>query len=81
MKAQVIVKLKQGVLDPQGVAIGKSLSTLGFQGVNSVRQGKIFEIDLNASDEKSAKDELQKMSEKLLANPVIEDFEIKVSAS
>lgn len=78
MKAQVIVKLKQAVLDPQGVAIQKSLKSLGYDGVTQVRQGKIFDVELNVSDQAKAKKILQEVSDKLLANTVIEDFEVKL---
>ena len=78
MKTQVIVKLKPSVLDPQGVAIGKSLSSLGYSGVKSVRQGKIFEVDLECSSADEAKKILTEFSNKVLANTVIEDFEVKV---
>lgn len=78
MKAQVIVKLKSAVLDPQGLAIQKSLHSLGYDGVLSCRVGKVFNVELNATDEKSAREMLKEVSEKLLANTVIEDFEIKI---
>jgi phosphoribosylformylglycinamidine synthase subunit PurS len=78
MKAQVIVKLKNGVLDPQGTAIQKSLHSLGYDGVASVRQGKTFDVELNTEDAGKAKELLQQVSEKLLANMVIEDYEIKI---
>ena len=78
MKTQVIVKLKPSVLDPQGVAIGKSLSSLGYSGVKSVRQGKIFEVDLECASADEAKKILTEFSNKVLANTVIEDFEVKV---
>lgn len=78
MKAQVFVKLKSAVLDPQGVAISKSLATLGYDGIQSVRQGKVFEIELDATDANKAKSMLEEISLKLLSNPVIENFEVKV---
>lgn len=78
MKARVIVTLKNGVLDPQGQAIESSLSGLGFSGVNSVRQGKIFELDLNATDVASAKTEVEAMCDKLLANTVIENYAVEI---
>ncbi len=77
MKATVKVMLKNGVLDPQGKAIGHALDGLGFDGVNEVRQGKIIELDLaDGTSENSIKD----MCDKLLANPVIEDYEILMVA-
>lgn len=78
MKAQVFVKLKEGVLDPQGKAIQHAAESLGFEGVVSVRQGKVFDVEVDVSDEAKAKEVLGQLSEKLLANTVIEDFEVKV---
>ena len=78
MKAQVYVKLKQAVLDPQGLAIHKSLHSLGYDGVSSVRQGKIFDIELDTDDQSAAEAMLKEISDKLLANTVIEDFEVKI---
>jgi phosphoribosylformylglycinamidine synthase len=75
MKARVFVTLKDGVLDPQGQAIERSLSALGFEGVESVRQGKVFYIEL--SDSADAEKQLNAMGEKLLANTVIEDFRVE----
>ena len=78
MKARIHVTLKQGVLDPQGMAIKGALQALGFEGVADVRQGKVFDIELDAKDAKAAKAELAKMCEKLLANTVIEDYAVEV---
>ncbi|MGD9738492.1 MAG: phosphoribosylformylglycinamidine synthase subunit PurS [Bauldia sp.] len=78
MKARVFVTLKNGVLDPQGKAIEGALSSLGFGGVNEVRQGKVFEIDMEASDRAAAEAALRSMSDKLLANTVIETYRIEV---
>jgi phosphoribosylformylglycinamidine synthase len=78
MKARVIVTLKNGVLDPQGKAIEGALASLGFPGVESVRQGKIFEIDLAEPDALRAEAALVQMCEKLLANTVIEDYAIEL---
>ncbi len=72
--AHVIVTLKNGVLDPQGKAIEGSLDALGFDGVSSVRQGKLFEIELEATSTDAATETLEAMCEKLLANMVIEDY-------
>ncbi len=74
IKARVFVTLKPGVLDPQGQAIGGALAALGFSGVTSVRQGKVFDIEL--ADAVDAEARLQRMCEVLLANTVIEDFRI-----
>lgn len=78
MKARVTVTLKHGVLDPQGKAIENSLASLGFAGVGSVRQGKIFDIDLQSSDAGEARKALGDMCERLLANTVIEDYAIEI---
>ncbi|HEV7719058.1 MAG TPA: phosphoribosylformylglycinamidine synthase subunit PurS [Arsenicitalea sp.] len=79
MKARVTVTLKSGVLDPQGQAIGGSLKSLGFDGVGAVRQGKIFDIELDETDSSQARSKLTAMCEKLLANTVIENFSIEIS--
>jgi phosphoribosylformylglycinamidine synthase PurS subunit len=78
VKARVFVTLKNGVLDPQGKAIEGALSSLGFDGVNEVRQGKVFEIDMDTSDRSTAETALRAMSDKLLANSVIETYRIEV---
>jgi phosphoribosylformylglycinamidine synthase PurS subunit len=80
MKATVTITLKSGVLDPQGKAIEHALGALGFQGVNDVRQGKVIEIDLDAADATKAEALVKDMCGKLLANPVIEDYSIEISA-
>lgn len=80
MKARVFVTLKNGVLDPQGKAIGRALGNLGFAGVGSVRQGKLLEIELEETDEAKAKAALKDMCEKLLANTVIEKYDIELKA-
>lgn len=80
MKATVHVTLKTGVLDPQGKAIGHALSTLGFAGVGEVRQGKVIEINLDATDPAQAKADVTAMCEKLLANTVIENYRIQIDA-
>ncbi len=76
MKARIIVTLKQSVLDPQGQAIEGALAALGFDGVGSVRQGKIIDIEL--SDPADAETRLNAMCEKLLANTVIEDYRVEM---
>ncbi len=76
MKALVHVTLKPDVLDPQGKAIQKASASLGYEGVNAVRQGKVFEIDLDAADEAAARRLVEEFCDKLLANPVIEDYAI-----
>ena len=76
MKVNVIVTLKEGVLDPQGKAIQQTLNGMNFAEVNQVRQGKYFDIEVNESDENKAKSQVDEMCKKLLANLVIEDFKI-----
>ena len=78
VSARVTVTLKNGVLDPQGKAIESGLAGLGFDGIASVRQGKVFDIEIDAKDAKTAKTELAKMCEKLLANTVIENYRVEV---
>jgi phosphoribosylformylglycinamidine synthase len=78
MKAKVFVTLKPGVLDPQGKAIEHALGGLGFEGVNEVRQGKVIELDLAASDRTKAEAEVESMCKKLLANTVIENYRIEL---
>ena len=74
MKATIFVTLKNGIHDPQGRAIHQSLTTLGFQNVEDVRMGKLLEIDLKEIDLEKAESTVKSMCEKLLSNPVIEDF-------
>ena len=76
MKIKAIVTLKEGVLDPQGKAIQKTLNGMNFSEVNQIRQGKYFEIEVNIEDEKKAKAKVEEMCKKLLANLVIEDYKI-----
>jgi phosphoribosylformylglycinamidine synthase PurS subunit len=78
MKARVTVTLKSGVLDPQGQAITGSLKSLGFDGISSVRQGKIFDLELPDSDPADARLQLAAMCEKLLANTVVENYAIDI---
>ncbi|KQO80860.1 MULTISPECIES: phosphoribosylformylglycinamidine synthase subunit PurS [Rhizobium/Agrobacterium group] len=78
IKARVTVTLKNGVLDPQGKAIEGALGSLGFDGVGQVRQGKVFDLELNASDKAKAEADLKAMCEKLLANTVIENYSIAI---
>ena len=78
MKARITVMLKDGVLDPQGEAIKQALTSLEYNKVNSVRQGKVIDLDLSESSEEAAIDSIQEMCEKLLANTVIENYEIKL---
>ena len=76
MKFSVTVTLKKDVLDPQGKVIHQTLEDMNFKNVNEVRQGKYFEIDVNENDPKKAKEIVENMCEKLLANLVIENYKI-----
>ena len=78
MKARVTIMLKDGVLDPQGEAIKQALTSLEYNNVNSVLQGKVIDLELSESSEEAAIDSIQEMCEKLLANTVIENYEIKL---
>ncbi|MDE8348076.1 MAG: phosphoribosylformylglycinamidine synthase subunit PurS [Acidocella sp.] len=80
MKAIVTVMLKDGVLDPQGKAIGHALNNLGFAQVGDVRAGKIIELTLSETDPVAAKVAAEDMAQKLLANMVIESFKVEISA-
>jgi phosphoribosylformylglycinamidine synthase len=77
LKLQVIVTLKRDVLDPQGSVIKNSLSNMGFRNIESLRQGKTFEIILKEKDEKVALSKAKEMCEKLLANLTIEDYSVR----
>ena len=76
MKISVIITLKKDVLDPQGKVIHQTLNGMGFNDLNEVRQGKYFEIDTKENDPKKAKDKVEEMCKKLLANLVIENYKI-----
>ncbi len=78
MKARVHVMLKDGVLDPQGEAVKSALGHMGFEGVGAVRQGKIIELDLDATAAEAARAEVARMSEGLLANTVIEKYVVEI---
>ena len=78
MKARIRITLKDGVLDPQGKAIAGALASLGFGGVDNVRQGKYIELDIAAADRATAEAEVTAMCEKLLANPVIENYSVTI---
>ncbi|WP_404861682.1 phosphoribosylformylglycinamidine synthase subunit PurS [Georhizobium sp. MAB10] len=79
IKARVTVTLKNGVLDPQGKAIEGALGALGFDGVGHVRQGKVFDLELQTEDRTKAESDLKAMCDKLLANTVIEDYSIHIA--
>ena len=80
VKATVTVMLKNGVLDPQGKAIGQALSGLGFEGVGEVRAGKVIELELAETDPAKARAAAEDMARKLLANTVIESFRVEIAA-
>ena len=80
MKARVHVKLKAGVLDPQGKAIGNALANLGFTGIGEVRQGKLIELELAETDPTRAREQVEAMCRELLANPVVEDYAIEIAS-
>ncbi len=81
MKAHVVVSLKKEVLDPQGDAVRRALESLGFNGVRSVRVGKLIEIEMDDTGAEEVRQKLQSMSQKLLCNPVIEDFHVEIRDS
>ena len=76
MNIKIVVTLKKGVLDPQGKAIQQTLNGMGFNDIKDVRQGKYFDIEINETDETKAKNKVDEMCKKLLANLVIEDYKI-----
>jgi len=78
VKAVVTVMLKDGVLDPQGKAIGHALHSLGFAGVGSVRAGKVIELDLAETDAGRARQAAEEMARRLLANTVIESYSVRI---
>jgi phosphoribosylformylglycinamidine synthase len=78
MRARVHVRLKDGVLDPQGAAIARALAQLGFAGVGEVRQGKMIELQLDDGDRAEAEARVRAMCERLLANPVIETYTVTI---
>ncbi len=78
MKAKVHITLKPGVLDPQGRAIQHALASLGFSGVDDVRQGKYIELDLGETDQAKARARVDEMCKKLLANTVIENYSVEI---
>jgi phosphoribosylformylglycinamidine synthase PurS subunit len=77
----ILIKLKQGVNDPQGLAIKNGLNQLGFSDVNSARMGKVIDLSLTANNEEDALSETTLMCDQLLSNPVIEDFSIQIKKS
>ena len=81
MKVRVQVMLRREVLDPQGKAIGNALAALGFAGIGEVRQGKLIELELAETNPARTREQVEAMCKQLLANPVIEDYNIEVIAS
>jgi phosphoribosylformylglycinamidine synthase len=79
MRARVIVTLKSGILDPQGKAIEAALKSLGVAGIASVRQGKVFDIEIEGTDRKQAQAAVKQAADKLLANSLIENYDVKLS--
>ena len=78
MRATVVLRPKPGILDPQGEAVGSALGHLGFE-VRHTRVGKVIDLELDAADEATAKAQVEQMCEKLLANPLVESYEIEVA--
>ncbi|MGC5778586.1 phosphoribosylformylglycinamidine synthase subunit PurS [Methylobacterium sp. NFXW15] len=79
MKARITVTLKTGVLDPQGKAIEAALKSLGIPGIEGVRQGKVFDLEVSAADQATAQETLKAACEKLLANTVVENYAIEIA--
>ena len=79
-RAKVHVRLKAGVLDPQGKTVKQALKTLGYRGIEDVRMGKLIEIRLNGSDRKKLEKEVKEMSQKVLINPLIEEFYYEIES-
>ncbi len=77
-RIQILIRLREGVLDPQGEAVQSSLSSLGFTGVESLRIGKCIEMNIDTDKKEEAKEQAEKMCAALLANPVIESYEVEV---
>ena len=78
MKARIKIMLKSGVLDPQGAAIKQALNNIGFESVTGVRQGKVIELEVDGPNKNEVRSEIESMCNKMLANTVIENFEIEV---
>ena len=78
MKACIKIMLKNGVLDPQGEAIKHALNNIGFESVTGVRQGKVIELDIEGSDKNQIRSQIENMCKKMLANTVIENFDIEL---
>ena len=81
VRARVLVRLKPGLLDPQGKTVQQALESLGFKGIRRTRVGKLIELELNGTKMASARRDVERMCQKLLANPVIETYQIEVTDS
>jgi phosphoribosylformylglycinamidine synthase PurS subunit len=81
MKVRILVRLKPGILDPQGKAIANALGALGFGGIGEVRQGKVIEIEFSSTDPAQIRQQAESMCKQLLANPVTEDYSIETTGS
>jgi phosphoribosylformylglycinamidine synthase PurS subunit len=81
VKAKVTIRLKPGVLDPQGAAVRSALAGLGFQGVGDARVGRVIELDLDTKDRKEATRMLEQMCARLLANPVMEEYSVELQGA
>ena len=77
-RARVLIRPKEGILDPQGQAVERALPALGFEGVSHVHVGRLVELDVDAPDAEQARAQLERMCEQLLTNPLIESYEIEV---
>ena len=77
-KARVLISLKKGVLDPQGSTVKSALGSLGYSGIKDVRVGKFLDVTLEAPDSASAEEQVREMARRLLANPVLEDFNLVI---
>jgi len=78
MKVRVLVRPKEGILDPQGQAVERALPALGFDGASSVHVGRLIELQVDGTDKSSVKAEVEQMCERLLANPLIESYQVDV---
>ena len=81
LHVKVHVRLKKGVLDPQGITVKQALDTMGYRGIREVRVGKLIEMDFNGKTKGTVQKEVREMSEKLLSNPVIEEFDYEIEDS
>lgn len=80
-RVKVYVRLKKGVLDPQGLTVKQALGSMGYRGIQDVRVGKLIEIAFDGKDKKSVEKEVKEMSERLLSNPIIEEFQYEIGGA